>query len=254
MFIPSGDSFIVVGDSLYNEGFYKDIVVPHHSSLSPANVHFLVGHRVEKNGNQPQWRSFFNPKATITNGIPRYAADKNTELELQAAHQSLRSDPAQPSEASYYCFDLHDSHFIVLDTEYAGQIGGIFGKQLAWLQNDIEKHGFSARYLFVYTHLPLYQKKLHSGKSLANADELHRLFTKHGVDAVFSENGLQYYVYQRDSVLYIVTGDKAQNFKEYRDARSHHYLLIELLHPNILLIHVLDVRGKLIQTEIVPIS
>jgi 3',5'-cyclic AMP phosphodiesterase CpdA len=157
-----------------------------------------------------------------------------------------------PGNELYYSFDLMNSHFIVLDTEIPGQVGGIVGEQLAWLRNDLKTHASSAQHLFVFTHHPVYPQAHYRGHDLANADELHQLFSQYGVDIVFSGHEHQYYVYQKDPIHYVVTGGGgAPIYTGGIGENYHHYLLVEILPPNTILIHVLDVHGKVIQTDVV---
>jgi len=87
------------------------------------------------------------------------------------------------------------------------------------------------------------------------ADELHQLFTQYGVDIVFSGHEHQYYIYQKDSIAYVVTGGGgAPIYTGSIGETYHHYLLVELLPPNEIFIHVLDVHGKVIQTDVVTIN
>jgi hypothetical protein len=178
----------------------------------------------------------------------------NHDIESLTTPQIYQKAVGPSSDSKYYSFDLFDCHFIVLDTEIPDQTRGISGNQLAWLQNDLKTHAYSAQYLFVFTYLPLYSQEHYEKKNLANTDELHRLFTEYGVDIVFSGYGHTFYIHQKNSVHYVGTGGKAPNDMKGIDGHSNSYILIELLHPDNILIHKLDVLGRLLQTDIIPVN
>jgi hypothetical protein len=251
VFVPSSDSFIVLGDNHFSVETSEDSIESVTSIISSAKCYIYIG---DNSRNQMQWISFLNPSATVDNVKPCYTGVKNHDIESLATQQIYQKVLRQTSEDKYYSFDLFDCHFIVLDTEFPSQMRGVFDKQLAWLQNDLKRNANSSQYLFVFTYLPLYSQEHYQEKNLANADELHRLFSQYGVDIVFSGNEHKYYIHQKDSVHYVGTGGKSPNYMKGLGARSNHYLLIELLHPDNILVHKMDAMGRLIQTDIAPVN
>lgn len=249
---PFGNSFLVIGDSRSGDRIYMDIVNSITSSFSFSSCLIHVGDMIETPGNQNQWRNFLNITAPIAEIMPWYTVVGNHDVGSIASQQIYQSVIGLPSNQLYYSFDLTDSHFIILDTEIPGQVGGIVGEQLAWLKRDLQTYASSARYLFVFTHRPVYPQGHYRGHDLVNADELHQLFTQYGVDIVFSGHEHQYYIYQKGSLHYVITGGGGAPIYTGGIGESyHHYLLVELLPPNDILIHVLDVHGRVIQTEVI---
>ena len=248
-----GDSFLVVGDSRSGDDIYQEIVSSITSSLSYAGCLIHLGDMIENPGNQAQWNNFINMTAPISRVMPWYAVVGNHDVGSTSSQQTYQGVMDPPSDALYYSFDLMNSHFIILDTEIPGQEGGIVGEQLAWLKRDLQMYASSARYLFVFTHRPVFPQGHYRGHDLVNAQELHQLFVQYGVDAVFSGHEHQYYLYQKDAIAYIVTGGGGSPIYDGGIGESyHHFLLVELLSPETINIHVLDVHGNVIKTEVAP--
>ncbi len=246
---PIGNSFIVVGDSRSGDSIYREIVSAITSSLSYADGMIHVGDMIENPGNQGQWTNFLNMTAPVAQVMPWYAVVGNHDVGSVSSQKMYQSVLGAPSDKLYYSFNVKDSHVIILDTEVPGQMGGIVGEQLAWLTQDLQANA-SAPYTFVFTHRPVFPQGHYQGHDLANAQELHRLFMQYGVDAVFSGHEHQYYLYQKDTIPYVVTGGAGSPIYDGGlGEKYHHFLLIEQLPPNTFDIHVLDVSGKIIKTE-----
>jgi predicted phosphodiesterase len=247
---PVGSTFIVIGDSRSGDSIYTDIVHTITSSLSSSGCLIHVGDMIEGAGHRDQWTHFLQMTAPVATVMPWYAVIGNHDVNSVASQQLYQEVMNLPGNELYYSFDLFDSHFIILDTEVPGAVGGIVGDQLTWLKQELQTYAGSAQYLFVFTHRPVYPQGHYRGHDLANADELHQLFTQYGVDIVFSGHEHQYYTFRKDSVQYVVTGGGgAPIYKGGIGKGFHHFLLVELLPPTNILIHVLDVHGKVIQTE-----
>jgi hypothetical protein len=249
---PSGNSFLVLGDSRSGDRIYMDIVDSITSSFSSSSCLINVGDMIEDPGNKAQWKKFLEMTAPIAEVMPWYGAVGNHDVNSIASQQIYQEVMDFPGNELYYSFDLIDSHFIILDTVIPGQAAAIIGEQLAWLKSDLQTFADSAQHIFVFTHHPVYPQAHYHGHDLANADELHQLFSQYGVDIVFSGHEHQYYIYQKGSMPYVVTGGGGAPIYTGGIGESyHHYLLVEILPPNTILIHVLDVHGKAIQTAVI---
>ncbi|GAK56790.1 metallophosphoesterase [Candidatus Vecturithrix granuli] len=247
-----GDSFLVVGDSRSGDNIYQEIVRSISSSLSYADCLIHVGDMIEKPGSQARWEKFLNMTTPISQGMPWYAVVGNHDVGSISSQEMYQSVMDSPSDQLYYSFNLINSHFIILDTEIPGQEGGIVGEQLTWLRQDLQSYASSAQYLFVFMHRPVFPQGHYRSHDLANAQELHQLFMQYGVDAVFAGHEHQYYLYQKDAIAYIVTGGGGAPIYDGGLGESyHHFLLIELLPSETINIHVLDVHGNIIKTEVV---
>lgn len=248
-----GNSFLVVGDSRSGDSIYQEIVSTITSSFSYAGCLIHMGDMIEKPGDQVRWKNFLNLIAPISQVMPWYAVVGNHDVNSISSQQIYQNVMNSPSDQLYYSFDLMNSHFIILDTEIPGQKGGIVGEQLDWLRQDLQRIAASPpRYLFVFTHRPLFPQGHHRGHDLINAVELHQLFVQYGVDAVFAGHEHQYYLYQKDTIPYVITGGGgAPTHDDGMGESYHHFLRVELLLPETINIHVLDVHGNIIKTEVV---
>lgn len=247
---PVGSSFLVVGDSRSSDAVYRDIIAAMTSSLSFSAGMLHTGDMIENAGHRKQWTHFLEMTAPVAALMPWYGVVGNHDVNSAASQELYQSMMNFPGNKLYYSFDLLKSHFIILDTEIPGAVGGIVGDQLAWLKQDLQTYASSAQALFVFTHRPPFPQGHYQGDNLANADELHQLFLQYGVDVVFSGHEHQYYTFRKDAVQYVVTGGGGAPIYTGGSGESfHHFLLIELLPPNKILIHILDVHGKEIRTD-----
>ncbi len=131
----------------------------------------------------------------------------------------------------YGSFDYGRSHFIALDTEEADRAPGVGPAQLEWLRKDLEANR-GAEHIFVFSHHPLFPTPDHPRAgfaSVANRDEVHRLFVRYHVTAVFSGHEHLYYASVHDGVRYIVTGGGgAPSDGAPQDGGFQHYLLVSV--------------------------
>lgn len=131
----------------------------------------------------------------------------------------------------YGSFDYGHSHFIALDTEEADRAPGIGPAQLEWLRKDLEANR-GAEHIFVFSHHPLFPTPDHPRAgfaSAANRDEVHRLFVRYHVTAVFSGHEHLYYASVHDGVRYIVTGGGgAPSDGAPQDGGFQHYLRVSV--------------------------
>ncbi len=247
---PVGSSFLVLGDNRSGNSTYRKIVKSMTSLFPFAACVINTGDMIRHAGNRKEWGNFMKMTVPLAETMPWYAAIGNHDVNSLASQQIYQEIMDLPGNELYYSFDALNSHFIVLDTEIPGEGGGIVGEQLTWLKQDLQTHAPTAQFLFVVIHHPLYPQGRYQGHNLTNADELHQLFMDAGVDVVFAGHEHQYYVYRKDTIPYVVTGGGgALIYKGGIGEQYHHFLLVELLPPDTIVIHVLDVRGKEIRTD-----
>ena len=248
---PFEAAFLVLGDNRSGDRVYADIVAAITSSLSFAKCLINTGDMITNAGNRKQWENFLKMTAPLAAKMSWYGVVGNHEVNSLASQQIYQEVLNFPGNELYYSFDTLNSHFIILDTEIPGQIAAIIGEQLAWLKHDLQTRPPAAQYTFVFTHRPLFPQRSKRGSNLLNADELHQLFRQYKVDIVFSGHEHEYYTFPKDTLHYVITGGAgAPVGKSPAGQGFHHFLLVELLAPGEILIQVLDVHGKIIQTEV----
>jgi hypothetical protein len=104
----------------------------------------------------------------------------------------------------YGSFDFGGFHFVGLNTDEPDLEGRITGAQLEWLERDLAAAA-GARGVFVFMHRPLFSWF----QGNFNPDDgavLQRLFSAHGVRAVFAAHDHFYYEETHDGVRYVTVG------------------------------------------------
>ncbi len=137
----------------------------------------------------------------------------------------------------YGSFDYAGAHFIALDTEVPCEEDRIGGAQLEWLRQDLEANR-GARAIFVFSHTeffssPFIDEKPGKGHpALQNAGELHELFRRYPVRAVFSGHEHLFWrepAGKHDGIEYFVAGGGGAPLYAPPDRGGFaHYLLVRL--------------------------
>lgn len=110
----------------------------------------------------------------------------------------------------YYSFNYGPVHCIVLDACEDGK-SAIAALQMAWLERDLRRHS-SSQAIFVFTHYPFFENDTLGSDSagakisIKQAEELHALFKKFPVKAVFSGHCNSLHRTVKDGIHYITAG------------------------------------------------
>ncbi len=180
-------------------------------------------------------------------GVPLFNAPGNHEIHSQ---QQCSASAAQVcgvpcSEEAfrarfgqlYGSFDYAGVHFIALDTDVPGEQDAISGDQLAWLRRDLESNK-EARAIFLASHTEFYSSPRidppagTSHPAVANRCELHDLFRRYPVKAVFSGHEHLYWrelAAEHDGIDYFVAGGAGAPLYAPPDQGGFsHYLVVRL--------------------------
>jgi hypothetical protein len=184
-------------------------------------------------------------------GVPLYNAPGNHEIHDDVSRCSDEEKQhvcaAQPCAVDAYrrrfgdlygSFNVGDIHFVGLDAEQIGTPHPeIDPDQMKWLRDDLEAHK-SDRAIFVFSHSEFYSSPLidfGSGPShpaIGNRVELHELFRRYPVKAVFSGHEHLYWrepAENHDFVNYIVSGGAGAPLYAPPDRGGFaHYLLVRV--------------------------
>ncbi len=156
-----------------------------------------------------QFRSFFMLMPRIRPIL--YTVKGDLDLFNDSAEDYLRFT----RRALYYSFNYGNLHILVLDTtdKKPGEMGS---RQKDWMKRDLERYkNYPA--ILVITHHPLFPPEDYTAPEktrLKNAQELHNLFRKYPVKAVFSGHMEIYHSEYRNGILYAITGC---NYSETRE-------------------------------------
>jgi 3',5'-cyclic AMP phosphodiesterase CpdA len=137
----------------------------------------------------------------------------------------------------YGSFDLSDVHFVALDTEVPGEEGRIGDRQLEWLRGDLERSK-DKRAILVFSHAEFFSSPLidpsatKGHEAIANRDDLHQLFKRYPVKAVFSGHEHLFWSEKpedHDGIAYFVAGGAGAPLYASPDRGGFsHYLVVRV--------------------------
>jgi predicted phosphodiesterase len=191
-------SFAIVGDTHVGENYrvYESII----ASVERHNIDTIihVGDAINKPGSAEQWAEFFE----ITGPERRlYLVEGNHDRTNARTRQTYGEYFGQP----YRSVAEGDTLLIFLNTELRREQSRIAGKQLVWLESELQR---PFRYKFVFLHRPLFPAVASHGldRDAAARDHLHRLFVENNVSLVVAGHDHLYQRTAHDGITYIITG------------------------------------------------
>jgi len=127
----------------------------------------------------------------------------------------------------YYSFNYGMMHFVIIDTiDLMGEEGD--NDQLKWLKNDLNYYKDSTA-IIIFTHNPLFvpskSKSSIKNSRSKNYSELHKLFLKFPVKAVFSGHLPFYYKKKKDGIIYVIAGCGGYNHKRKGKRYNQFYIV-----------------------------
>ncbi|MCP4137918.1 MAG: hypothetical protein GY754_43550 [bacterium] len=163
-----------------------------------------------------QYKNFNSKTALLTPTLYTIAGEKdlfNDSIDLYKKYTGKYPN---------YSFNYSNNHLVVLS---AGKKTKNLTSEydIQWLKNDLERHKDSSA-IFVFTHHPLFyysRQKLRGPK----AEELHQLFRKYPVKAVFSGSVPGYHEISKDSIRYIIAGCGGYTKEEKYLTRTQYYII-----------------------------
>lgn len=233
-------SFVVFSDLQQGYGRYSrlaEII----GKLEPVPLAAVCcGDIMLRSANEAEWITFLDCSEPITTRMPLLIARGNHEGNDASSESILNEMGKIPGPPFYYTSRFKDALFIILDTEIAGQEGSIGEAQLNWLANTLDSSSSTLEGLetpsrvfmpindiFIFMHHPLYQQGQHEGLTLANAGELHSLFTKYPkVRMVFAGHDHMFHKMKKDGILYVITGGGGGTLEHGYGGDYHHFVKV----------------------------
>ncbi|MDP8238340.1 MAG: metallophosphoesterase [Candidatus Hatepunaea meridiana] len=192
--------FAVIGDRTggHVPGVYGDIIGE--IELMKPDFVLTVGDMIEGYSDDydkvsAEWTEYKTLITPLTSSI--YHTPGNHDIWDEKSLELFR----QQIGDNYYSFDYKGLHFIILDVSCINSSAELPDEQITWLEEDLNKHK-DAAYTFVFFHKPFWIHTLGSSKS----DEMHEIFKKHNVDAVFTGHYHTYFSGEYDGVIYTSIG------------------------------------------------
>lgn len=229
-------SFAVIGDTHVgqNNRVYESFI----ASIERHNIDTIihVGDAIDRPGSAGQWSQFF----TITGpGKRLYLVPGNhdrTDAQTRAAYAEYFTEP-------YRSVAEGDTLFILLNTELPRQNSMIAGKQLVWLESELQRE---FRYKFVFLHQPVFPAVPSHGldKNAAARDRLHRLFVQNNVSLVVSAHDHLYQRTTHDGITYVITGGGGGTLWPFAGNGSFYHYIRVLRANSSYVFQIVDFEGK----------
>ena len=220
-------SFAVIGDSRDGEKVYRRLM----KSILDRGPSFVIhlGDMVAR-PNEKEWRSFFEISKMID--LPFFPVVGNHEVAGTARGEEMyRKKFLLPGDQTYFAFQAGGVLSVILDSEKGR--GRILREQWAWLEKVLSSSGETSK--LVFTHRPLFlpMDSFKTGRAMdrypADRDNLHRLFAKAKVKAVFEADDHRYDRMEKDGVFYVITGGGGAPIYSFEDSGGYfHYVWVSV--------------------------
>ncbi len=219
--------FAVVGDNRDGERVYRQLI----QAMAGRKPDFLINlgdmipHPREK-----EWQTFFEISKPIN--LPFFPVVGNHDVGMTAMGAEIyRKQFSLPDGRAYYSFRAGRVLFIVLDSEEAK--GKIIKEQRAWLEDTLLSSKEASKFIFIHRPLFLPKNSLLTGRVLdkypLERDNLHQLFLKTKVKAVFAGDDHRYDRREKDGILYLISGGGGAPLTAFEASGGYyHYIWISV--------------------------
>ncbi len=213
-------SFIIFGDSQFEQPAEFNEIVEEAAMLNPSFViqvgDLIYGRELDYAGLQAEWQRFKGQLQPLGD-IPYYPVPGNHDVETNDERDQQKEKAYKEAwdRELYYSFDYKNAHFTILNSidpeEYS-----IGPEQIKWLEKDLAT-AQNAQHRFVMFHHPIYTMEME--------DELHGLFLKYDVRAVFYGHFHHYESMVRDGIPYIMTNATGRSAIYQEEVGNFHHFL-----------------------------
>ena len=224
-------SFIVFSDVQQGYGIYSALA-KNIGRIDPAPAAaFCCGDIMLRGCNEAEWVNFHRYSEPITDRMPLYIARGNHEGNDLVSESVFAKETGSRGNIFYKTVRQDSLLFIILDTDILGEENGILGIQLQWLETmlTIAASDKTVRYVFLFMHKPLFPQGIHRASPLINADDLHALFLQYPkIRAVFAGHDHLFNRYEKDGLIYIITGGGGGDLYHGHGGDYHHFVKVSL--------------------------
>ena len=225
--VRSPFQFVIVGDSRDGEKVYTQLM----KTAVERKPQFLIhlGDMIPS-PHEREWQAFFEISKQIN--LPFFPVVGNHDVGTnKKGVEMYRRQFFLPEEKTYYAFRAGRILFVILDSEEWK--GRIMNEQRSWLEDTLSSS--QETFKFVFLHRPLFPPKnsLKRGHALdkypVERDDLHQLFLKAGVKAVFAGDDHRYDRTKKDGILYLISGGGGAPLAAFRESGGYfHYVWISV--------------------------
>ena len=212
--------FVVLGDAQFHDPAKFNRVIDQTRQLQPAFVvqvgDLIEGYSSDLDTVANEWQRFFKQIAPLAPiqflPIPGNHDVYNAQKQVDPQLEALYEDTWGPL---YYALPYKNALIIGLNSDSSTGANAIIGDQWSWLVKTLENS--QATHKFVFMHRP--------PALTQNAEELHKLFVRHGVSHVFYGHHHHYHYFEQDGIAYIMTNAAANSAHDHASVGSFHHLL-----------------------------
>jgi hypothetical protein len=245
-----GWSFAVIGDTQSHPDVFSKHV-SHVNQQDPLPVAlFHTGDKVNNGDSDLEWSIFHQVMSSLSPEVEFYPAPGNHDVG-GTVERELYKEEFNIQGPLYSAREFRSVLFVVLSTEEPESATAIGGEQLLWLEETLS-HSPTGR-IAVFMHHPLFPQGHYQNEGLANAQEIHALFVRYGVDVVFAAHEHQFFLNERDGVSYVISGGGGGPLYHENGGDFYHFLLA---YPGegILCLEVVTLSGDIGRTYEIPFN
>jgi len=219
--------FAVIGDSRDGEKVYTQLM----QRIIERKANFMIhlGDMITR-PHEKEWHSFFEISKPFN--LPFFPTVGNHDVGNTCLGEEMyRKQFLLPEKKTYFAFHVGVGLFVILDSEKGK--GRIIEEQLTWLEDLLSSTNEQFKLIFIHRPLFLPMGSLKTGKGMdkypIDRDDLHRLFLKTGVKAVFAGDDHRYDRSKKDNILYIITGGGGAPLSALKERGGYfHYVWISV--------------------------
>lgn len=246
--LPDGAAyyFSIFGDSRDGNDIYS--ILQNRSVMvgKPlAAIH--LGDMISTPKSTEQWPSFVALTETYFENQRFFPVIGNHDVEDPRSHDLFMATFPQLDAPGYEVENIGDCFCIILNSEDLEVRPGVIGPtQLAWLEAQLSSDSAQkAPFRIVFVHRPPFPQHHHEDKPLQPAEDLHELFKKYGVTAVFAGHEHSYSRKEKDGIFYVISGGAGSPLHADAglDAAFYHYVQVSYL-KTALQVRTIDHTGK----------
>lgn len=219
--------FAIVGDNRDGEKVYTQLM----KAVLERKPHFLIhlGDMIPY-PHEREWQAFFEISKQMD--LPFFPAAGNHDVGTSTRGGEIyRKQFSLPGGKTYYAFRAGRVLFVILDSEEGK--GRIIKEQRSWLEDTLSSSAETFKLIFIHRPLFLPKHSLKTGHALdkypIERDDLHRLFLKTRVNAVFTADDHRYDRREKDGILYLISGGGGAPLTAFKESGGYfHYVWISV--------------------------